>query len=131
LVPPVAPGVLRGKRAWNWEVVSGRGDGAPGADYAGRGAGPGREIGHGFSEDEAAARATLHRRASAVRLPAQLHDRARQRLAFNELHRVQMNATFASDGVHRHDVGMVQQGRPGFGLAALQLTRRASLEGEF
>ena len=50
-----------------------------------------------------------------------LLDHLRQALAFDELHRVEVDAAIGTDGVDRHDVGVVQlAGRAGFVAEACQ-----------
>jgi hypothetical protein len=50
-------------------------------------------------------------------------DHLSERLAVDELHRVVMHPTLASDGVDRHDVRVVQERRGlGLGLEPLELT---------
>src|SRR5262249_39720135 len=59
-----------------------------------------------------------------LRIPAQLINELRKRLALDELHGVVIHAALSADTVNRDDVGMVQlRGRVRFILETLELLR--------
>ena len=58
---------------------------------------------------------------SGSRISSQFVDQVRQRLAADELHGIEVNATFFTDRVHRDDIRMIQRrGRSHFVVESLQ-----------